>query len=274
MRKNEIKYEFSDNLVRKDFPIRLKTIRLKAKLTQVEFAEIFGISVSALSYYETGNRIPDIVFLSRLQEYFNVPTDYFLGLSNSIKKEYDNVSEMLRLTDTAIEKMLKFINDYGSIEPNRNNNLEIGITLLNRLLENDDFYAAINLIIYGQIDHKMMVPDDEYIKYLVTRKLSILIDSLYNDCKHYTEEFSALETSFQKYYCEYVSKKFENNSLLQEKEIQDIIEENKRLSELLEEKKKQEGFDTYDLLLQRRNMLINRLKEEGANNGEHNPSEE
>ena len=69
------------------FSNRLRTIRVESGLTQQQLANELGVSVAALSYYETGRRIPDIVFLSKLSEYFIIPADYFLGFTNSSKKE-------------------------------------------------------------------------------------------------------------------------------------------------------------------------------------------
>ncbi len=290
MYRREKGYIFLD-LVKEEFPKRLKEVRLEAQLTQLEFAEIFGISVSTLSYYETGNRTPDIVFLARLQEYFNIPTDYFLGLNNSKKRDYSEVSEKMRLTDTAIEKMNMFHNEYDSYEDYGD---KVGISLLNRLLETDEFYSALNLIIYSVIDHKMVVPDEEYIKFLVTQKLYKVIDHLYSYCKRRTYGIFSKEEELQKLHCEYTVKKFNDKYSLTYQDLQDIINEEKqteaewtdsisemngheilqclkvlRLKELKERLKEEEEY-----LKSTEELRKNLLGLEAQNNGDNNPKNE
>lgn len=46
-----------------------------------ELAAQFGLSHSTLSKYETGSRHPDPDTIIMLAKYFNVSTDYLLGLS-------------------------------------------------------------------------------------------------------------------------------------------------------------------------------------------------
>lgn len=65
------------------FGERLNKLRQDHGLTQQELANLFHISNSTISSYETGTRIPDIVFLEELSKYFHVSTDYLVGLSDT-----------------------------------------------------------------------------------------------------------------------------------------------------------------------------------------------
>ena len=65
------------------FGERLNKLRQDHGLTQQELANLFHISNSTISSYETGTRIPDIVFLEDLSKYFHVSTDFLIGLSDS-----------------------------------------------------------------------------------------------------------------------------------------------------------------------------------------------
>ena len=56
----------------------LKEIRQKKKLTQLKVAFDLNISREALSYYENGERNPDIQTLLALSDYFNVSIDYLI----------------------------------------------------------------------------------------------------------------------------------------------------------------------------------------------------
>jgi transcriptional regulator with XRE-family HTH domain len=58
--------------------IGLKEIRLQKKYSQLKVAMDLSISREALSYYENGNRSPDIDMLVKLSKYFNVSIDYLI----------------------------------------------------------------------------------------------------------------------------------------------------------------------------------------------------
>lgn len=63
------------------FHERLKNLREKEKITREHLAKALDITYSALSKYETGKREPDFDLLQKLATYFNVTTDYLLGVS-------------------------------------------------------------------------------------------------------------------------------------------------------------------------------------------------
>ena len=62
---------------------RLNKLRQEHGLTQQELADIFHISNSTISSYETGARIPDVDFLLELSRYYNTSSDYIVGLSDN-----------------------------------------------------------------------------------------------------------------------------------------------------------------------------------------------
>ena len=57
----------------------LKSLRKQSNLTQKELAQKIGISLSAVSMYECGNREPDFETLEAIADYFNVNMNYLLG---------------------------------------------------------------------------------------------------------------------------------------------------------------------------------------------------
>jgi len=65
------------------FKKRLRSLRLEQGLTQKALGEIIGIAESTISHYETGIRNPDNATLLKLAEFFQVTTDYLLGLTDS-----------------------------------------------------------------------------------------------------------------------------------------------------------------------------------------------
>ncbi len=63
------------------FSKRLKSIREENELSQYKLAKDMNISRSAISSYEQGKREPDFEILQRIARYFNVTTDYLIGIS-------------------------------------------------------------------------------------------------------------------------------------------------------------------------------------------------
>ena len=58
---------------------RIRQLREKSDLSQLEFAKILNISNSTLSQYEAGNRIPSDEIKSKIADFFGVSIDYLLG---------------------------------------------------------------------------------------------------------------------------------------------------------------------------------------------------
>ena len=61
--------------------MRLKELREDKDLNQKTIAEFLNIKQNTYSQYETGQRQIPIDALIKLSEYYNVSTDYILGLS-------------------------------------------------------------------------------------------------------------------------------------------------------------------------------------------------
>ena len=61
------------------FSINLKSLRERANLTQEELAIKTGVSKSAISMYERGERFPSEQILELLADFFNVDMNMLLG---------------------------------------------------------------------------------------------------------------------------------------------------------------------------------------------------
>jgi transcriptional regulator with XRE-family HTH domain len=73
---------------------RLRILRNQKKRTQQQVAEYLGITRPAYTAYEKGTRNPDYGILEKLAAYFNVTTDYLLGISEykePMHQKADNV---------------------------------------------------------------------------------------------------------------------------------------------------------------------------------------
>lgn len=70
----------------KVFGERLKELRVKRNMTQEELGLIFNpsLSQSTCGTYENGKRQPTLENLVVISKYFNVSTDYLLGITDEI----------------------------------------------------------------------------------------------------------------------------------------------------------------------------------------------
>ena len=85
----------------------IKNLRLEKKLTQEDLAKVLNLSVSTISMYETGSREPDISTIKNMAEYFNVTSDYLLGLSSN--RHFNIVSVNSQTDMTSYLKSLKSV---------------------------------------------------------------------------------------------------------------------------------------------------------------------
>lgn len=86
-----------------NFGNRLKTLRIKKKLTQQQLADLLGLTKSVISAYENGLRYPAYDVLIKIARIFKVSTDFLLGVE--IKREIDTSG----LTDEQIEALIVLI---------------------------------------------------------------------------------------------------------------------------------------------------------------------
>ena len=74
---------------------RIKMLRTTAGMTQEEFGKTFGIVKSTVSLYESGKSCPNDQIKLKICEYFNVPMDFLIGLSNVTTISGSNFGKVL-----------------------------------------------------------------------------------------------------------------------------------------------------------------------------------
>ena len=62
------------------FKNNLKSLRIEAKLGQIELAKELGVSKGIISLWENGLREPNLSSLVLIANYFNISIDYLIGL--------------------------------------------------------------------------------------------------------------------------------------------------------------------------------------------------
>ena len=65
-----------------DFKNRLRELRLEMNLSQMQLAKKLNISQSAIAKWELGKTEPTASAIILLSKFFNVTTDYILGIEN------------------------------------------------------------------------------------------------------------------------------------------------------------------------------------------------
>lgn len=79
------------------FAKRLKELRQEKKIGQTALSNLLDMCNASISYYETDKQDPTVTNLIKLATYFDVSTDYLLGLtdektpSKPISENVDNM---------------------------------------------------------------------------------------------------------------------------------------------------------------------------------------
>lgn len=84
---------------------RIKKLRLNFGISQVELGNILGVSKQCVSNWENDNVMPSIEMLIKIALYFNVSTDYLLGLEST------QALDITGLTDVQITHIKYLISD-------------------------------------------------------------------------------------------------------------------------------------------------------------------
>ncbi|WP_273000933.1 helix-turn-helix domain-containing protein, partial [Hydrogenibacillus schlegelii] len=82
----------ADDMSKSKFAERLRKLRLKMGISQIELAEKIGVSNFAVSRYERGATSPDPEIIIKLADFFGVTTDYLLGRTDDPTPTSENTS--------------------------------------------------------------------------------------------------------------------------------------------------------------------------------------
>ncbi len=85
---------------------KIRVLRISKGITQVQLAELLGISKSVISSYENAVHLPPYDILVKLSSYFGVSCDYLLG----VEPNRDTLS-VKGLTETQIRAIESIIEE-------------------------------------------------------------------------------------------------------------------------------------------------------------------
>ena len=83
----------------------IRKLRRDFNISQVELASKLGVTKQCVSNWENDNILPSIEMLVKLAKFFNVTTDYILGLNS------ENTIDATGLTDKEIAHIKVIIED-------------------------------------------------------------------------------------------------------------------------------------------------------------------
>ena len=87
----------------------IRALRKAAGYSQVEFADLLGVTKQCVSNWENDNVVPSVEMLLKIADFFGVSTDYLLGRSERRTVEVSN------LTEEQISHIASIINDLGKL---------------------------------------------------------------------------------------------------------------------------------------------------------------
>ncbi|OCB00423.1 helix-turn-helix domain-containing protein [Clostridium beijerinckii] len=90
---------------------RLKELRLERDLLQKDIAQILNLTTSAYGYYEQGKRVPDSETIKILSNFYNVSSDYLLGMSDVRNYTEDSNITIALNSDTHYDNLPKEAKD-------------------------------------------------------------------------------------------------------------------------------------------------------------------
>ena len=105
----------------------IKKLRKEKGLTQQELANIVGITATGVSYWESGNAVPNTETLNKLANYFGVTVNFLLGVKYKIEMEDNSRTAILfrkaeQVDPKEKEKLLDILDSTIDIFLGKNNN--------------------------------------------------------------------------------------------------------------------------------------------------------
>ncbi|OLA04559.1 MAG: hypothetical protein BHW12_08820 [Coprobacillus sp. 28_7] len=89
---------------------RIQYLRLEKEMTQKELAKELKVSLKTIQFYEQNRNTPETYMIVALAKYFNVSSDYILGLINTPIPLDEREAEFMKNKET--RKAYKTIVEY------------------------------------------------------------------------------------------------------------------------------------------------------------------
>lgn len=182
------------------FSHRLKELRTEKSMSLNELAEALQTTSQSLSLYERGERTASIELLAKAAKYFNVSTDYLMGISNN-RNDKEKNKEDITIGEVAelAERLTGLNQDTISVLFNLNTASKEYIEVLNEFFKHRElvfefFTSLFDLATYSYISLKCTEDTDTLFnhrskaheeRYRLHFTLEKLLD-VYDYAKHYS----------------------------------------------------------------------------------------
>ena len=85
----------------------IRELRREMECTQNKLADVLGVTQDSVSLWENNKRIPDTQYIVEMAKFFDVTTDYLLGLTDEYQSvRFAQESAPIKLLSTKEEKLL------------------------------------------------------------------------------------------------------------------------------------------------------------------------
>lgn len=168
------------------FAIRLGELRNEKGLSQEELASSLEIDRGTIAKYETQKRIPSYEHLTSFAHFFDVSTDYLLGLTDNktTNTELQSVCEYTGLSDTAIQALTLI---KGS---DLSSDISLLLSQMGQCIQKGAYYGVeINDSVLHKISQFFQIFDSEESQNLYISKSGKIINASSTD-KEYTDNLS------------------------------------------------------------------------------------
>lgn len=99
-----------------EFGKRLTFLRKETTMTQEDLGKLFNVHKGTISKWESGSRTPDIDIIVKIANYFNVTTDFLLGLSDERKPSAKTIYTGKELSDLVPSEWREAIEEIEYLE--------------------------------------------------------------------------------------------------------------------------------------------------------------
>ena len=99
------------------FGVRLRNLRNESNLTQKKIAEMLNVTVSTFSHWECDYQEPSFKDLISIGKFFNVSTDYLLGLEDELGGRVSSSSSPMAAGVTYSDKEMALIEAFRKLMP-------------------------------------------------------------------------------------------------------------------------------------------------------------
>jgi transcriptional regulator with XRE-family HTH domain len=163
------------------FPTRLREVMDSSKTTQAELAKQTGVSRQAISKYMDGSNSPNAETLFKICSYFKMPSDYFIGLTNSKSVDFNLqfIQDKIGYSIEAINNLetLYHANLFSPRHPTQN------VSPFDYMLINQRFFVDYPNKLRAYFiarDNDSEQNDSDIARYTLVRVFERFIDDFYN----------------------------------------------------------------------------------------------